>query len=177
MAKSESLRVTLLRHGLAGDREAWAKQRRPDLVRPLTAKGARRVRQAARGLVALGVKPELILSSPAVRTLQTAKIAAEELGVGARDLHEEPALAPDALPEDFLGVLESLQVREVLCVGHAPHLDEAMAALLGLRHGHGALALKKSGAALLRVRSGQPGGASLRALLNPWALRRLGRRR
>lgn len=169
-----ALELTLLRHGLAVDREDWGKQ--PDLARPLTAKGIRRLHRAARGLAALGVRPELVLTSPAVRARQTAEACAAALHVEPAQLRDEPTLAPDASPEDFLARLEELDAKEVVCVGHAPHLDEALAALLGLRHGHGALALKKGGAALLRLRSSQPGDASLRALLSPWALRRIGRR-
>lgn len=170
-----ALRLTLLRHGLAVEREDWGK--RPDLERPLTERGVKKVRQAAKGLVALGVRPELVLTSPAVRARQTAEAVAPALGLHAEDLHDEVSLAPGASPEDLFACLDALEVREVLCVGHAPHLDEALAAMLGLRHGHGALSLKKSGAALLRLRSVQPGDAELRALLSPWALRRVGRRK
>jgi phosphohistidine phosphatase len=171
---TRSIRVTLLRHGLAVDREDWAKKN--DLARPLTPKGERRVRQASRGLAALGVKPDLVLTSPAIRAVQTAKAAAEVLGVPPAQVHEEVSLAPDASPEDFLATIEALEVKEVLAVGHAPHLDEVLAGLLGLRHGRGGLALKKSGAALLRVARGRPGAAEVRALLSPWSMRRIGKK-
>jgi len=171
---TRTIRVTLLRHGLAVDREDWAKKN--DLARPLTEKGERRVRQAARGLVSLGVKPDLVLTSPAIRAVQTAKAASEVLRVAPTQVHEEVSLAPDASPEDFQATLEALEVKEVLAVGHAPHLDEVLAGLLGLRHGRGGLSLKKSGAAILRVTRDRPGAAEVRAVLSPWALRRIGRK-
>ena len=175
MPSKRVLRVTLFRHGLAVDRRAWGKKL--DLARPLTERGAKRVRLAAKGLLTLGARPAAIWSSPAIRALQTAKILAEVLGVNARELHEQPALLPDAAPDELLGLLDARAVGEVLCVGHAPHLDNLLAALIGLRRSPSALALKKSGAAMLFVRQARSGDATVRALVGPGVLRRMGRQR
>lgn len=169
----KTLRVVLLRHGIAVDREEWTDS--PDLARPLTKKGSRRTLQAARGLRMLGVRPELILTSPAIRALQTAKLAARALHVPHRQLHEEESLLPSAPPDDTLAALAALEVAEVLCVGHAPRLDELLAALVGLRSGQAPLALKKSGAAIVAWNR-QVGGGRLCALLAPQTLRNVGRR-
>ena len=174
MANERVCDLVLLRHGPAEEREAWSGKN--DLQRPLTEKGVRRVRQVARGLAKLRVAPERILTSPAVRALHTARLVAEMLELEPARIHEEQALLPEASPEDLLGVLASLECAEVLCVGHEPHLDEVLAALLGLRHGRGSLALKKAGAALLRVHDIERGDAELRAWLSPAMLRRIGRR-
>jgi phosphohistidine phosphatase len=44
------MHLLVIRHGLAGDREEFAKTGRPDDERPLTPKGRRRMRRNARGL-------------------------------------------------------------------------------------------------------------------------------
>lgn len=51
----------LFRHGIAVDREDWDG---PEPERPLTAKGAERTRQAAKGLARLDVVPTQILVQP-----------------------------------------------------------------------------------------------------------------
>ena len=60
--------VYLVRHAKAGDRDAWVED---DLLRPLTGKG----RTQAEGLVALleGLDVERVMSSPAVRCVQTVR--------------------------------------------------------------------------------------------------------
>ncbi len=52
-----------------------------DEERPLSDKGKVRAKASARGLKALGLKPDLILSSPLVRARQTAEIVARETGL------------------------------------------------------------------------------------------------
>ena len=50
-----------------------------DDERPLTPKGEERMRQIGRGLVALGLKLDRIVTSPLVRARRTAQIVAQEL--------------------------------------------------------------------------------------------------
>jgi len=69
----------LIRHGLAAERgDAWP----DDAKRPLTERGMSRLRKGARGLARLGVSLDVVLTSPLVRTRQTAEIVA-----GAFDPH------------------------------------------------------------------------------------------
>src|SRR3954468_7674417 len=61
-----------IRHGLAEERgEAWP----DDAKRPLTDEGMSRMRKAVRGLSRMGVSIDVVLTSPLVRTRQTAEIA------------------------------------------------------------------------------------------------------
>src|SRR5277367_870696 len=55
----------LVRHGIAVDPNDPKSPPEPE--RPLTAKGVQKTRAAALGLQALGVKPDVLLSSPYVR--------------------------------------------------------------------------------------------------------------
>jgi phosphohistidine phosphatase len=67
--------IYLLRHGDAepGDGD--------DAARRLTGKGERQAKAAGKALAALGVSVDACLSSPKTRALDTARLAAEPLGV------------------------------------------------------------------------------------------------
>src|SRR5215510_7865710 len=63
----------LIRHAIAEERgDAWP----DDAKRPLSDEGTSRMRKAARGLERLGVSLDVVLTSPLVRTRQTAEIVA-----------------------------------------------------------------------------------------------------
>ena len=63
----------LVRHGLADERgDSWP----DDTKRPLTEEGISSLRKSARGLARAGVSFDVILTSPLVRTRQTADVIA-----------------------------------------------------------------------------------------------------
>jgi phosphohistidine phosphatase SixA len=70
--------LVLLRHGTAADK---AENRTPqeDFVRPLTKKGVRQSVNAGRLLRRIGPKLDACYCSPAVRCVQTAVLACQEL--------------------------------------------------------------------------------------------------
>ena len=68
----------IVRHGIAVDRTDPKSPPEPE--RPLTAKGVQKTRSAALGLKELGVKPDVLITSPYVRAAQTAEIFAEAVG-------------------------------------------------------------------------------------------------
>ncbi len=145
-----TVRLVLFRHGIAIDRED--PDCPADADRFLTEKGLVRTQAAARGLKALGVSPQAILSSPWLRARQTAQIAAQVLGVPEKEIKNTKALLWDAPPAALFAELAKLKVDEVLCTGHAPHLDEAIAYGLGLTTVF--TQLKKAGAACLEITPG-----------------------
>lgn len=164
------MRLVFFRHGIAHDRAAADCP--PDPERALTPKGIERTTLSARGLSALGVEPALVLTSPYTRALQTARIAAHELGVRLDHLHESDALLPEAEPKALFTLLAREKAGEILCVGHAPNLDRVLAYAIGA--GDARLTeIKKAGAA--RVELFVPGraGGTLVWLLTPKALRAL----
>src|SRR6187431_140280 len=81
------MQLYFLRHGEA-DWPGWTK---PDDERPLTDFGKKEVRQVGKFLVRLKVNPDLVVSSPLPRALQTAEIAAEQLKT---KLRQDEALEP-----------------------------------------------------------------------------------
>jgi phosphohistidine phosphatase len=172
MARSAPTRLILLRHGIAEPRSA--ENAADDALRALTPRGAARVRKAARGLAALEVRPAVVLSSPCLRALETARIAAEVLGLPAKAVVSTDALLPEADPPRLLALLRRRKEAELLCCGHAPQLDRVLAQALGVPET--ALApLKKAGAAALELTRSRPPRARLLWLLEPAVLRRLGR--
>src|SRR5258708_30193051 len=70
-----TMQLYFLRHGEA-DWPGWTK---PDDERPLTDFGKKEVRQVTKFLNRLKVKPDVIVSSPLPRALQTAEVPAEQL--------------------------------------------------------------------------------------------------
>ncbi len=159
----------LFRHGIAIDRED--PECPPDPRRFLTRKGVEKTRGAAQGLAALGIEPELIVSSPYVRAAQTAEIAAEALKYPHARIRQSDALLPSADPAHVLRELSRLRVKEVLCAGHAPNLDEVIACAVGASAV--ITSLKKAGAACLEMDSFSPGQGTLIWLHTPRSLRLL----
>src|SRR3954469_6440941 len=105
----------LIRHGLAEERgEAWP----DDAKRPLTEEGISRLRKSARGLQRLGVAVDLVVTSPLVRTRQTAEIVAAGLDPHPH-ITTADSLAPGATVAAMLSDLEKHAKRErIAIVGH-----------------------------------------------------------
>jgi phosphohistidine phosphatase len=136
----------MLRHGAAEDDSP------DDASRELTEKGERQAKAAGVALAKLGAEIDACLTSPKVRAVQTARIAAQELGV---EVEETEALRGG----DF--DLEELTAGrdEVLLVGHEPDFSRAVQLATGAR-----IDLKKGGLAVVD-------GSVLFSLLRPAQLR------
>ena len=164
----EMFELYLIRHAVAEERgEKWP----DDVKRPLTAKGAARMRKAARGLVRLGLKFDVILSSPLVRTRQTAEIVAA--GFDARPpIVTADSLAPQGSYADVLADLQRQTRRtRIALVGHEPNIGELAARLAGSRR---AFEFKKGAVCRIDVESMPPGGpGTLRWFLTPAILRKI----
>lgn len=159
----------LVRHGIAVNRTD--PKCPPEAERPLTAKGVQKTRLAALGLRALGAKPDVLITSPYVRAAQTAEIFAEALGYSPEKIRVSDALKPADNPATILAEIGRLRAKEVMCCGHAPHLDLLISLLTGAR---GAFtALKKAGVACFEQQGGH-GRWELRWMVGPKMLRDLG---
>jgi phosphohistidine phosphatase len=168
------VRVHLFRHGIAIDPSDAVSQGLAcptDPERFLTDKGKDRARAAARGLRVLGITPEIVVTSPYVRARQTAAIVREELGVGEETVTD--LLVPMAAPSLVAELLRGRGEQDLLCVGHAPHLDLLVAYLVGADDP--ITSLKKAGCASLEIRHGRPGAgtATLVGVYTSSALRKL----
>ena len=131
------MQLYFLRHGEA-DWPGWTK---PDDERPLTDFGKKEVRQVAKFLNRLKVKPDLIVTSPLPRALQTAEVAAEQLKT---KLRQDEALEPGFGISQLRTVLKRHRSKVLMLVGHEPDFSSVISALTGA-----SLKLSKAGVALV----------------------------
>jgi len=165
------MRLYLMRLGVAVDRED--PDCPPDPERYLTPKGVDRTRAAAQGLLELNIRPNALFTSPYVRAVQTGELVCEALDLDPSSLHATDALKPEAKPLRLAEELSKVKAAEVICFGHAPHMDEFIA--YAVRAGEAFTSLRKAGVACLDIESFSAPRATLVWLLTARALRELGK--
>jgi phosphohistidine phosphatase len=121
-------RLTLVRHA----KSDWANASLTDFDRPLNARGERDAPDMAGRIVAASLKPTLIISSPAVRALATARIFAAACGYPVRRIR----LAHDAYHAgagELLRIVRRMGGRavHVMLFGHNPGLSTFAVRLAG----------------------------------------------
>lgn len=124
------MELYLVRHGVAAER---GPQYPDDTQRPLTPEGIESLRREARALDVLEVSFDLIISSPLLRTRQTAEVLADGMRDHPRIVFSD-ALAPSgsaaAVVEE---VAKHAADRKIALVGHEPGIGELAAKLVGAR--------------------------------------------
>jgi phosphohistidine phosphatase len=144
--------IWFLRHG-----EAESHGAAPDAERRLTQKGERQSRLAGEAFVRLGIDFEHVFTSPRVRALDTARLAAEVLGTEFV-VHEPLSAGFDR--DDALELVHGAGADgRILVVGHEPDFSQTIHDLTGAD-----VDLKKGGIAAVRT---EGAGADLRVLLRP----------
>jgi phosphohistidine phosphatase len=166
------MNLFILRHGQA---HPPGSQWRPDSKRPLTKEGEEQTFEVARGMLALGLSFDAILTSPYARALRTAEILAEVYE--KPKLIETRRLVPEADPKEIIDeIAENFADAEgIVLVGHEPLLSRLVSTLLSGGDGL-AIRLKKAGLCKLsaeKVFLGQC--ARLHWLMTPRQLARLGK--
>jgi phosphohistidine phosphatase len=167
------MKLLIVRHADAGDRDEFAQTGQPDHLRPLSPKGRDQIKDAMRGLQKLVPSADLVVTSPYTRAVQTAETVR---GAYEKAAHEETrTLEPEVPPAEFAAWLREQDDYEVVvAVGHEPHLSTLATWLLaGLDDSR--IDLKKCGACLL-VFDGRVKKASgtLRWLMGPKELAAIG---
>lgn len=111
----------LLRHAKSG----WADRSLPDRERPLEARGERDAAKMGKRWSRQHVKPDLIVSSPALRAHATAQVVAQHLEVKIRKITVDDRLYA-ATETTLIAVIEALDDRldRVMLVGHNPGFTE-----------------------------------------------------
>ena len=150
-----------LRHGKAGES-------RPDDpnddARELTDAGATELRAAAPLWRRVNLRPDLVISSPLPRALQTANLLIEGVGL-AREPIVDDRLRPGADWADMARAMASdRDARRVMFVGHEPDLSAAVQVLTGAR----AVRLRSGGVACVEFPGiPEPGAGELAWLVDP----------
>lgn len=129
------MRLYLLRHGKAEARATWEAD---DALRPLTDEGREATRRAARGLAALDLGIERVLTSPFARARETALLTAEALALAAEEVEEVADLAPGCDLDGFNRMLCRIgPAQNTLLVGHEPDFSTLVGLLIAGRQGAG----------------------------------------
>jgi phosphohistidine phosphatase len=166
------MEIYAVRHGIAIDRED--PKCPPDPERYLTEEGIEKTKRVAAAVAALGASPDLLLSSPYVRAMQTAEIFASALDYSKQKIRRTDLLLPGAEPSLFFRELaKDKQTSTLFVFGHAPQLDDIIAAALGAKQ-H-ITSLKKAGVALIELKHVSPPNGQLVWLAPPKLLRRAGK--
>ncbi|MEV4175588.1 NUDIX hydrolase [Nonomuraea sp. NPDC049709] len=122
-APLETVPLVLVRHGSAGSRSEWPGE---DVARPLDTDGASQASNLATALPAY--RPELLLSSPSARCVQTLEPYAGEVGA---DIRIEPLLSEESQdPQKTPALVGDLSAPAVAC-SHGKVLPGLIEALSG----------------------------------------------
>jgi phosphohistidine phosphatase len=94
-----------------------------DLARPLSGRGRKDARRMGKRLAKLDLEPDLIWTSPARRTLETARILAKKLDYRRKDIKVDPRLYGTTASRlrQLVRELSGKRTRVLLC-GHNPEL-------------------------------------------------------
>ena len=112
------MKLLVIRHAIAEYEGAVV----PDSKRALSPKGKERFHQSCKQLHFLNLKYDLLLTSPLLRSKQTADIFSMYFSIGKTEQTE--SLTPTANPESFLVELSATGLNSVAIVGHQPFLNQ-----------------------------------------------------
>jgi phosphohistidine phosphatase len=142
------MKLLLIRHAIAEEREDFARTGKDDRLRPLTDEGRKKMKQGAKGLKGLVPEIDLLATSPLTRAAQTGAILDTVYG-GLKEVEIEE-LSPEATPNEFLLWLRKQEAGTVAAVGHEPSLSLILAWLLTGTERR-LFAFRKGGACLLEL--------------------------
>jgi len=147
--------IYFLRHGEAEEKTGGME----DKDRPLTSKGAAAIADMGRFLKKKLKGFDLVLTSPLLRARQTADIASSILGCKDK-IKESDSLLVGSAPQELLDELKNRKgIKDILVVGHQPHLGVCAAYLTGKEEQE--INIKKGGCALVTIDSLKKGRGNL----------------
>jgi phosphohistidine phosphatase len=141
------MKVYIVRHGIAEDYHP-----RGDAARELTEAGRTKARKVFQ-FVGKTIKPEVLLTSPLVRAVQTAELAADVFGM-KRQVEKSNALLPGSGSDDVITELIARNEDAVVLFGHNPHLSRLVSDIIS--RGGADIQLKKASVTALEF-EGNPG--------------------
>ena len=121
------MEIYLLRHGVADSQSRSGR----DADRHLTLPGIANLRRVVKAAQIAGLQPSLIISSPYVRAVESAQVAARLLKYDG-PIVQSNHLTPDSAPPAVWTVLrEHHDERSILVVAHEPLLSATASWMLG----------------------------------------------
>jgi phosphohistidine phosphatase len=93
-----------------------------DFHRDLTERGINDADKISLKLKSTGILPDLVIASPATRTMSTATIYCHNLGYNADLIRKEEVIYEGMVTQDFIAILQALseEVKTVFVFGHNP---------------------------------------------------------
>lgn len=149
----------LLRHAHAGD---WSTWEGVDAARPLTDKGRSQSERLGRFLAGIAFRPDLLITSPKVRAVETAEVVARLLDASVAV--DDRLAGPLDLPTMEAILSSHGDPDRPVLVGHDPDFSDLVAALCG------AAGIPMRKATLARIEVDRPlqlGTGTLRWLIPP----------
>lgn len=97
----------------------------PDIDRPLNTRGYNDSHRMAKEFIESNPRPQVFVSSPAIRAISTALIFAGEFDLPKSEIRIEPTLY-DTDAEDYLNFIRSLdeKTESVMIFGHNPSISD-----------------------------------------------------
>jgi phosphohistidine phosphatase len=121
--------LLLCRHA----KSSWKDGTLADFDRPLNKRGRQNAPEMGRKLRGRGVQPDLVVTSPALRALDTAKLLSRECGIPKKNILVLDNLY-DSYPAKILEIIQGFdnRINTALIVGHNPEITIAANILGGL---------------------------------------------
>lgn len=136
------MKLYFLRHGLAGERSEWKED---DAKRPLTEEGKEKIQGVAATIAKWDLDLDMIITSPYVRSFQTAEIVAHKLKLLDK-LAEDDRVAYGFDADKLAKILAAYpKANALMFVGHEPDFSETISRLIGGGH----IVMKKGGLACI----------------------------
>ncbi len=164
----------IIRHAIAV--QAGTPGYEEDSQRPLTQKGRRKMRKIAQGLKELEVQINLILTSPYLRAVQTARVVGKKFDLDKEKIIATDHLTPAGYADQLIAEINEkyADAQNIALVGHEPYLTKLLSVLLN-GDPNIAITLKKGGVCRLSLESLQYARcAALDWLLSPAQLVEIG---
>ncbi|MBA2728071.1 MAG: phosphohistidine phosphatase SixA [Parachlamydiaceae bacterium] len=158
------VQLFMIRHGLAGNS---LEDEAMDEERPLTKKGKEKMKEIAKGMKKMKMHFDIVLTSPLLRSRETAEIIHAYCGRNEEPMVTE-LLSPYSSYKSLIRLLNKHKESSSLAlIGHEPFLSGFASYCLS-NNDNSFLCLKKGGALMLEIdRTIKPGNCLLTWLMEP----------
>jgi len=123
-------RLTIIRHA----KSDWADPSLRDHDRPLNARGQGAAPAVGEALASRGCRPDLIISSTAVRAATTARMIAEKIGYAGESIREDGELyhaSVSDLQQAVASIDDTAGIGHAMLFGHNPGMEDFLDHLIG----------------------------------------------